>query len=220
MKRDNLISVFICFIAITAVFPLGAKASGYYGQERIFIWDEANAKMLTARTREQFLDAATSYRKLANAGVSNGALFYNLGTALLMAGELDEGREYLLRAERYMGSNWDIERNMLICAAGKDKNETISLPWYRFFLFWHYGLPVTTRMNIAVYSFAGIWLLLILRRLGFRKITPPLLTMLLIALILFGSSTATTIHQEAKLNQTISITDYPQDLTDKQPGDK
>ena len=42
----------------------------------------------------------------------NGVLFYDLGTALLKAGQADEAFEVLLRAERYLGYNPDVKRNL------------------------------------------------------------------------------------------------------------
>lgn len=173
--------------------------------ERQFIWNEANSKMASAGTQEDFLLAAEVYRKFLDTGVRNGPLFYNLGTALLMAKRYDDAMNAFLRAERYMGSSWDIKRNMLIAAAGEEKDETVSLPWYRVPMFWHFGLAVSTRMTISVYAFMAFWLSLILRSLDSRRLYRPLMILSLIVLVMFGSSVLTTLESEARDQRSAAV---------------
>jgi len=165
--------------------------------ERQFMWNEANARLATAQTEDELLQAAAGYRALAEAGVKNGPLFYNFGTAMLRAGRHDQAIALLLRAERYAGSNEDIKRNMLLAIAGRDAVDQPALPWYRALLFWHFGLELSTRIGISVCAFAGAWLALLMRMFGRRRLAVPLLAVSLTALALFGSSAATTSHQEA-----------------------
>ncbi|MFC1498761.1 tetratricopeptide repeat protein [Verrucomicrobiota bacterium] len=174
-------------------------------QEQQFIWNEANTKMASAHTAEQFREAAVAYQKLVDIGVKNGLLFYNLGTALMMAEQYKDAMQTLLRAERYMGSNWDIKRNMLICSAGGTKEITPSLQWYRFPLFWHFGLSIQTRINVMILAFAAFWLALIFRILGFGRISKPLVILTLIVFMLFGSSVATSLHQESKAGNRFQV---------------
>ena len=191
----------ISLIFLCAFVPLCLCASVVSADnvlERQFIWNEANSRMASAGTQEDFLLAAEVYRKLLDTGVRNGPLFYNLGTALLMAKRYDDAMNAFLRAERYMGSSWDIKRNMLIAAAGEERDKTVSLPWYRVPMFWHFGLAVSTRMTISVCAFTAFWLSLILRSLDSRRLYRPLMILSLIVLVMFGSSVLTTIHQESK----------------------
>jgi len=53
--------------------------------ESQFLWNEANSRMASAASPDDFRAAATVYRKLADSGVRNGIVFYNMGTALLKA---------------------------------------------------------------------------------------------------------------------------------------
>ncbi len=164
--------------------------------ERRFLWEEANWKMAGARTRQDFLTASGVYRKLLDAGVRNGPLFYNLGTALLKAGEYDEALAALLRAERYSGSDPEIRQNILLAIAGKEKDKGVSLPWHRAPFFWHYGLSISTRITVSVCAFAAVWLALICRLFLKIPFARRLLILAFIVLVLFGSSVATTINQE------------------------
>jgi hypothetical protein len=166
--------------------------------EREFLWEEANSRMVSAQTPEDFLAAALVYRELAGNGVRNGSLFYNMGVALMLAGQHERALYAFRRAEHYTGSSEEIRRNMMICLAGYEKEEDVSLPWHRFLLFWHYGLPGSTRMAIAAVAFSLCWLAVAAGSVGYRRLSRPVLTVAFLALVLFGSSAATTLHQESR----------------------
>jgi len=176
----------------------GAAALGDNPTERVFMWNEANARMATARTPREFGAAADAYRRLAAAGGHSGVLFYNLGTACLKAEQHDQAVDALLRAERYMGTTPDIERNLILATARGKKDKTAALPWYRLVLFWHYGLPAASRVAVAATAFSGLWLALAFRLAGWRKPAGPLMALSLVALILFGSSAFTSLYEESK----------------------
>jgi hypothetical protein len=166
--------------------------------EFVFMWDEANAKTASAATPRDFLAAADTYRQIAARGVRNGFLFYNMGLALLKAERFDEARHALLRAERYAGSNPDIRHNLQIAMAGRNRDRTVSLPWYRVPLFWHYELAARTRMSVGVFAFTVFWLSLA----GFcfqptREAARAGMALSIVVLVLFGSSLAVTFHQES-----------------------
>lgn len=182
-------------------FLLAGCAASYAGdaEERRFIWEEANSRMTTARSREDFAHAARSYEKLLKLGVRNGPLFYNLGTALLRSGQYEESVRMLERAERYSGTTRDIRQNMLIAIARHDKDRNSVMPWYRIFLFWHYELSLKTRINIALASFTIFWLLLTCRLLGMTgagKLTH--LAAAGIVMAIFVSSAATSLNREQR----------------------
>lgn len=164
--------------------------------EQMFIWNEANSHMFTAHKPDDFIRAADAYNKLIKYGVRNAPLFYNLGTALLKAGHYTEATSALRRAELYSGTNWEIKRNLLIANSSGNTHELIPLPWYRHPLFWHFGLGISTRITITVCSFALIWACLIFKTIGASLFSRTLIIPAMTILILFGSSTLTSIHQE------------------------
>ena len=174
----------------------GLPAWALDGSERTFIWNEANAIMAAATKPDDFRRAAQTYQKLTDAGVRNGPLFYNLGTALLQAGQYANALDALARAERYLGRQPDIRRNMSIALARKQKTPRVEWPWYRILLFWHFNLSGATRTVIAVAAFTLFWLALTLRRLGLRRGLNAVVLLSLLAIVAFGSSMATTWHQE------------------------
>jgi hypothetical protein len=201
MKRTRLSNRGACthwLWGLTILFFCALTAAADGPTERLFMWNEANARMCAAQTREDFAAAAAAYRRLAAAGARNDVLFYNLGTALLKAERYGEAAMALLRAERYGGTTPDIERNLEIALAAGRKDGTAALPWYRPLLFWHYSLAAEVRAGIAALAFSGIWLALALRVMGFRRAAGPLLTLSVTLLILFGSSALTSVHEESR----------------------
>jgi hypothetical protein len=184
-------------------------ACGLRGEQAVarrFIWDEANSRTGAARTPADFLAAARAYEGLVAAGVRSGPLFYNLGIALLKAGEYDAALAALLRAERYEGTNPDIERNLRLAFARGQTDRSVSLPWYRVPLFWHYGLAAPVRLTVAAVAFSLCWLALLLRFARWaRGFARPLLTFAAMALILFGSSAATSLREEALADAQRSV---------------
>jgi hypothetical protein len=219
-KRTLLLSFSISAILSTITlatentFISPAQSTSDNPVEFQFLWNEANSKISSAASPEDFAAAAAIYRKLTDIGVHNGIVFYNMGTALLKARQYNEAILSLQRAERYSGSNEDLRHNMLLAIAGKEKNPNVSLPWYRVPLFWHYNLAIATRIVLTVCAFAVFWFAFLIRNLGSTRIYKPLMSVALILLIVFGSSTATSIHQE----ETDSLS-YPRIIYDsKQPS--
>lgn len=176
----------------------GTLATALEQSERAFIWNEANARMAGARTPDAYLRAAQTYQKLVDEGVRNGPLFYNLGTALLQAGQIDPAIDALQRAEKFLGAQSDIRQNLKIAMARKVNIEMAEWPWYRLVLFWHFYLSAATRMMVAAIAFFIFWAVLTLRLMGIQRSgVNASLILAAITVILFGSSVAISWHQEA-----------------------
>jgi tetratricopeptide (TPR) repeat protein len=212
-----VLSTFSCYTLFADVMRSdgGSQPEETEVAEHTFMWNEANARVASASTEQDFLSAASTYRKLADAGVKNGHLFYNIGTALLKAKRYDEAIEAFLQAERYSGSSEDISRNMRIALAAKNKDPNATLPWYRVPLFWHYNLSIFARIRIAVCAFAGFWLALLLRTAGSNRIYKPLLACSIILFALFGSSSATSLELQARSDRLHARIILEKQLPDK-----
>ncbi len=131
---------------------------------RQFLWEQANAAMAAAARPEEFLAAARTYDRLVRDGALNGPLFFNLGTALLLAGDGAHAEAALLRAERYSGTTPDILANLRLARALRRGQPDAPLPWTRMAFFWHYGVAGRTRVYLAAAAWWLLWLGLLLRR--------------------------------------------------------
>jgi hypothetical protein len=185
------------FFGYGAVFLMSVlPASALDAPERAFIWNEANADMQNARTPSDYLQAASIYQHLVDDGVRNGLIFYNMGTALLLADRNDEACRSFERAERYLGRQADIEQNLQIASARKANSAQAQLPWYRVIAFWHFYFSCPQRSCIAVFSFLLFWLALILRRLGIERMMNAAALISLVVCVAFASSVAASWQAE------------------------
>ena len=199
--------VLMLSIALAVMCGASSASAGQVSlneSERNFIWDEAGSTIMSARKPDDFIRAYNAYRKLEDAGVRNGYLYYNMGTCLLKAKEFDSAAKMFERAERYLGNRRDIRNNMLLALSAKNKDQSSQyMPWSRFLLFWHYNLPWNIRLTLAVAGFAGIWLALAARVLGLKGLSQNLMTISVVLFVIFGSSAITTMHQESRSERIV-----------------
>ena len=151
---------------------LAAAAARAEEASRRFLWEEAHATMAAAQTPEDYLKAARAYNRLVQDGVRNGPLFFDLGTALLLAGDAPNAIAALERAERYLGSTSDIRANLRLACAAKTRQPDADLPWSRMAFFWHFDQPVRVRAVIALAGWTLLWLGLLVRLLAGRRRGP------------------------------------------------
>lgn len=187
---------------------LGATHGAAPVEEREFLWQQANTRMADAKRPEEFLLAAQIYQKLVSHGVRNGPLYYNLGTALLMAGRADQAVRALERAERYSGGRIDIRQNLRIAAESAAQRTHAPSNWRRLLFFWHFRLPTGIRMTVTVWVYGLVWMGACLHRLGLRRISRSVLTITLVLLAVFVSSVVASLHAEAsdRAAETLSYT--------------
>lgn len=185
--KHFLVSIFL----FTAVFSSAKELR----EEEQFLADAAYERMMGASTQEDFSETAKLYRKLIASGVRNGTVFYNLGTALLAAGDANSAIEAFKRAERYKGFQSDIADNMLMAQRIASGDSEAVLPWQRTLLFWHYGLSFKTRVAIAALAFSLFWISLIWHSPSSGRRSPTLL-LAAFFFILFGSSAITSVAHE------------------------
>ncbi len=173
--------------------------------ERTFIWTESLMELCSAQEPKDFLAVAGTCQKLVDLGVRNADLFYNQGTALLLANRPSDAVAVLLRAERYGGSTADISRNLAIAEARKQGLNVPVASWVRWVFFWHYALDCATRASIAALAFSGLWLGVALSLVGARRLGKALLAGSVVIVVLAGSSVLTTLHQESQVARPASL---------------
>jgi tetratricopeptide (TPR) repeat protein len=166
--------------------------------EREFIWSEALSQMGSAQTPRDYLAAAATYQKLVDCGARNATVFYNQGTALLLAGKYPEAIQVLHRAERYGGSAPDLRRNLAIARGRLEGLKSPVTSWQQMALFWHYGLSCATRILIVAVAFALLWIAGALRLLGSKNAARSLSAVALLVFLLFGASVLTSLQQEGQ----------------------
>jgi tetratricopeptide (TPR) repeat protein len=187
-------------------------------QERRFIWNEAVSEISKAQTRDDYLEAAADYQALINLGARNGRLFYNLGTTLLMAGEYQDAEQAFIRAEIHEGKKADIRQNME--KAVREQNNVATGSWSRTIFFWHYDFPLTIRIGLTTALFLLCWCLLIFRMFAAYREFKVLMPIVLILLIMMGSSIGSSLLIEIQNKQPKSLLSLPDTNTALLPSDE
>lgn len=182
-----------------------SKVNASTPAERTFIWTESLMELSSAQEPKDFLAAAATCQKLVDLGVRNADLFYNQGTALLLANRPADAVAVLLRAERYGGSTADISRNLAIAEARKQGLKAPVASWLRWVLFWHYAPDCATRARMAALSFGGLWLAGALSLVGLKRLGKALLVVAAVIVVLSGSSVLTTLQQESQIARPASL---------------
>ena len=174
-----------------------------------FTWRQANSMASSARSEEDFRDAALKYRQLLDEGVLDVPLLYNYGTMLMLAGCPNESVDALKRAEALGGTSPEIENNLAIALRmarhlemKKEHNmfqeilpdERITLPWYRIPLFWHYWTPVSLRVEVLYSLWWFFWIGLLVTRAGLRRTGRVFAVSALVGIAVFGSSVLASRH--------------------------
>ena len=106
-----------------------------------------------------------------------------------------------MAAERRMGTSTEVADNLRLALS--DEGVSGHLPVSRVFLWWHYGLPLATRIDLTVLGWTVFWLAAaLLALIGRRRFLRPLRVLLravaALALLLFvasGTSAAITALQ-------------------------
>ncbi len=117
-----------------------------------------------------FAEAADAFQRIADSGVRNGRLYYNLGNARLKNGQLGQAIANYLRARQLMPTDPRLRENLAyarsLCAY--DIPERTERALTRTLFFWHYETPLRWRIVIGLAAYALFWLWLLVRTLTAR----------------------------------------------------
>jgi hypothetical protein len=186
----------LLLVTVLAGVSVGSAADS----TQSFLWDRANVRMASAQKPEDYLEAARAYNRLAVGPAASGPVFFNLGTALLLAGDGPNAAAALIRAERRMGLTPAIRTNLRQALALRNGQPDADLPWTRTAFFWHFDLPCRMRAQLASAGWMVFWLALCARRLGrhaardkWRAWTGACRMAGMTLLIVFGTSAAISL---------------------------
>lgn len=130
---------------------------------RDFLWEQATAQAVRAKTQEEFQQTANTYNRLVQDGARNAPLFLNLGNTLLLAGDGANAAAAFARAERYAGASPETRLGLASSQALANGSGHGDLPWSRTAFFWHYELPCSARVVAALAGWCLLWLGITLR---------------------------------------------------------
>jgi hypothetical protein len=130
-------------------------------------------------------------RIIKEGGIKNAKLYYNIGNAYLLKGDVGRSIVNYRRSERLDGSNSDVKKNLAFARSRRiDAVEVKSgRRVLKTLFFWHYDFSIRTRFLISCLSFGGLMIIatsmLWFGRKGFFNVSVVILTGIVIC---FGLS--------------------------------
>jgi hypothetical protein len=115
--------------------------------------------------------AVAGLEAIAQSGVSNGALYYNLGNAHLKNGELGRAILWYERSAKLIPGDPDLMFNLEYARSlSQDATDEGALPLLRIFFFWNYQLSSRTIAVLAVGGNLLFWGLAVAWRFTGRRL--------------------------------------------------
>ena len=144
---------------------------------------------LQAYEKGDYAAAAEHFGAIAEAGVRNGELYYNLGNTYLKMGELGRARLWYERAARLLPRDPDLNFNRDYAASRvKDAGEEAHGGISKVLFFWYFLLDARTLRWMALGANALFWILLAIRRIiGRRWLSVGTGSLAVLALVLLVS---------------------------------
>ena len=118
--------------------------------------------------KAEFSKAADAFARIANSGVENGKLFYNLANAYLKSGEIGRAILWYERALHLIPDDPDLKFNLEYARSFvKDAKEEKASALERVVFFWRHTLSPETVKWTAIVANLLFWLLLALKKFRF-----------------------------------------------------
>ena len=145
---------------------------------------------ITAYQNNEYDVAIAAFAAIANSGVANEALFYNLGNAYLKNDQLGPAILWYERALKLDPTDPDLKFNLAYARSlTKDQKDETPLPLSRIFFFWKYQLSFDAIIWSAIILNLIFWALLVGSHLWKRK-NLQRMAYVALALVLIFTSTA------------------------------
>ncbi|MEE4114380.1 MAG: tetratricopeptide repeat protein [Desulfobacteraceae bacterium] len=141
--------------------------------------------------------AITAFESLADSGVDNGKLFYDLGNAYLKNDDLGRALLWYERALKRIPDDPDLRFNYdYALTLTKDERGQKESPLLRILFFWKYQLSPSTVRWLAIFLNGALWIALSVLIIRKKRLLRPAVILVAAATLLF-SATAIYNYVEA-----------------------
>jgi tetratricopeptide (TPR) repeat protein len=192
--RARIIALALALLACTAL-PCAAQQ-----QARQFI------TALEAYKAGDYPAAVAGLEAIAQNGVRNGALYYNLGNAHLKNGDLGQAILWYERSARLIPGDPDLTFNLDYARSlSQDAADERALPLVRIFFFWNYQLSSRTIELLALGGNLLFWILVAARRFSGRRMLRNAAMVVLIPSVVFALTAGFNFYTAANSRQGIVL---------------
>jgi len=161
---------------------------------------------------ENYAAAITKFSKIADDGVRNGKLFYNIGNSYLKNGDLGNALLWYERALKLMPNDPDLKFNLeYALTQTKDEKEDSRWPMLRVLFFWQHLLSAVTVQWMALVLNLMFWCGLAVQAIRCKKIIKlPGYAILFLALVftltaLYNHYASGYLKQAVILSERVSV---------------
>jgi tetratricopeptide (TPR) repeat protein len=171
----------------------------------------------TART---FMDGTEAYRNgnwpaaiaafesLANSGVDNGRLFYNLGNAYLKNDNLGRALLWYERALKRIPDDPDLRFNYdYALTLTKDERGEKESPLLRILFFWKYQMSHSSVRWSAIFLNAALWTVLSVLAIRKKRLLRPSVILVAAATLIFSATAAYNYVEAAQVRYAVILTE-------------
>ena len=169
----------------------------------------------TART---FMDGTEAYRNgdwpaaivafesLANDGVDNGKLFYNLGNAYLKNDDLGHALLWYERALKHMPDDPDLRFNYdYSMTLTKDERGEKESPLLRILFFWKYQLSPSTIRWITILLNATLWTALSVLAIRKKRLLRPTAVLIAATTMIFTTTAIVNYVEATRIRHAVVL---------------
>jgi len=152
-----------------------------------------------SQAREADFHAALSgFQRLADAGVRNGRLYYNIANTCVQLGRIGEAIANYRRALRLLPADPQIRQNLEFARSrvALQVAAPATSAALRTIFFWHYGTSLTGRTTALCVAYSALWLLLIAWRLRRPRRAPATMRWTIVTLALFSIAVGASVAYE------------------------
>lgn len=163
---------------------------------------------LEAYKTGDYQTAVDHFEAIADSGVVNGRLYYNLGNAYLKCNRLGPALLWYERALRLIPDDPDLQFNINYARSlTKDAVDDSGTPLVRIFFFWKYQLSHETIILLAIgFSFV-FWGLLTARLITARRRLSRLALLAALPALVFALTAAFNFYEAAHIQRGIILPD-------------
>lgn len=184
----------------TIIFELYSQAQAYF--------EEANNKSISReKTISLYEKSAMRYERLIKEyGIKNGEIYYNLGNIYFRMNDIGRAILNYLKSEQYMPNDNNLRQNLSYAREKRidEIEEKQGMKILKTIFFWHFTLPVKTRIMLFSFFFALVWIIAGFR-IFYKKsfLTGGIVFFAFFSLLVSGSLVAEEITLKKVMNGVI-----------------
>jgi len=159
-----------------------------------------------AYAKGDFPAAVEAFASLADKGVENGRLFYNLGNAYLKNDDLGHALLWYERALKIIPDDPDLRFNYdYALTLTKDEQREPASPLLRILFFWKYRLSPDTIRWTALGLNAVLWLSLVVRVICKKHLLRPSILLIAAATLIFSATAVFNFFEAGRIRHAVIL---------------